>query len=333
MKENITWNNTKQFQRIYYRFKPYMKIGMKTLRKRVSPIRLITARYPFNFPDSKKPATLSLELTDACDLKCLYCNNPLFANPRYFMKDEVFDRITKSNQAFKIDRIRVGGGEPTLHPKFKTYSEQLSKNTKFLSIVTNAQWKKAGIPEALLSNYDLIEISVDAGGKENYESSRPGAKYELLIQNLKKLNRLKQEMGSNAHINLRFMIRPSNKGQKQKEYDFWRKYSDSIMPQHIIQHAESDYEDDVYQSVHIEKDSFPKCAQPFKDIQVRANGNIPLCQVSGSATLEKNRMIIGNILESTLESVWEGQAMTNIRQAHKQRDTSKMEVCRGCRGC
>jgi len=332
MKYNL-WNNTNQLERIHYRFVPYSIITWKAFLKGVSVSRVIKSRFPFYFFEPRKPTSLSIELTDACDLKCLYCNNPLFSNPRIFMNETTFESIIKSVQDFPIDRIRVGGGEPTLHPKFSIFSQQLSNKTKYLSIVTNGQWKKKGIAEALISNYDLIEVSVDAGGAEFYEKSREGSSYDLLVENMMKLNTLKIKMNSKVHINIRFMVRPSNDKTKNEEYTFWKKYSNSIMPQYIVQHSESDYDEDIYKSVHIEKEAYPKCTLPFKDIQIRANGNIPLCQVTGSSTVAEKRKIIGNVKINSIQDMWTGSELTSIRKAHKERNLQKMEICKGCRGC
>lgn len=56
----------------------------------------------------------------------------MFHNPRTFMSDDVFSNLIKRLDGLKkVDRIIVGGGEPTLHPKFNLISEELSKRTHF----------------------------------------------------------------------------------------------------------------------------------------------------------------------------------------------------------
>lgn len=332
MKQNL-WDNTDQIKKIRYRLESYLPIAIKSIKSGVSIKGLIYSRFPFYFGVSNCPPSISIELTDACDLKCLYCNNPLFHNPRTFMSDDVFSTlINRLDGLKKVDRIIVGGGEPTLHPKFTLISEELSKRTHFLSIVTNAQWKNDSIAKSLVNNYNLIELSVDAGGEKMYEDSRKGASYQHLIRNLGKLIRFKKETKSTSHINLRFMIRPSNDALKEQEFFFWRNYCDTIMPQYILKHFESDYEDDIYQSKQTYTNSFPKCTLPFKNLQIRANGNIPICQVSGSAVNLDRKIIIGNVFKDSLFDLWNGKELSTIRAAHKNRNCADMEVCKGCRG-
>jgi len=332
MKQNL-WDNTDQIKKIRYRLNAYLPIAFKAIKNGVSIKGLIYSRFPYYFGVLKRPACITLELTDACDLKCVYCNYPLFSNPRIFMSESVFSSlINRLDELKKIDRLIVSGGEPTLHPQFTMMSEELSKRTRFLSIVTNAQWKKESIAKSLLNNYNLIEISVDAGGEKMYEDSRKGASFQLLIRNLEMLNRLKRETKSKSHINLRFMIRPSNDKEKENEFSFWKNFCDTIMPQYVMKDFEMDYVDNVYQSKHIYTNSFPKCTLPFKNLQIRANGNIPLCQVTGSAISIEKKRIIGNVFNDSLFELWNGKELSAIRSSHKNRNSEGMEVCKDCRG-
>lgn len=327
------WNNANQVHRIKYRFYPYLFMTGKIIYKGASFPRIISSRFPHFFSDNKYPVSVAIELTNACDLQCLYCNNPLFSHPRSIMKDEVFDQLEVSLKEMKSDRIRVGGGEPTLHPKFEQYSKRLRESTKFNAIVTNGQWKDEATIKALLLNYDYLEISIDAGGKKMYEYSRKGASYELLIRNLKKLNRLKKELNSNTTLNLRLMIRPSNDAEKQLDIERYKKYFDTIMPQYLVKHHDSTYSEDVFNSVHVVESDFPNCTYPFKEMQVREDGNVPMCAISGSAIDPNKKVIVGNVLESSLMRLWKGTILSSLRKAHRERNEAQMSLCKGCRGC
>jgi len=96
------------------------------LKKGIPLKKLIQLNYPFKLPDLPKPPILSVNFTDACDLQCVYCNNPLFPYPRTMMSDEVFNCLLKNLKKAKINRVRIGGGELTLHPKCALMLKQLS---------------------------------------------------------------------------------------------------------------------------------------------------------------------------------------------------------------
>ena len=326
-------DNTRQLHRIRYRFDAYRKITWNALRNGASLWLILSSRFPYRFSDRDRPSLLNVELTDACDLKCQYCNNPLFANPRTSMSEEIFARLEDELAAYPIDRLLVGGGEPTLHPRFEDYSARLARRVKFLSIVTNGQWRRASTLRALVEHYDMIEVSVDAGGRENYERSRVGASYERLVDNLRELRRMRDESSSRALINLRFMVRPSTDAGRRRELAFWRRYADSVMPQYVIRHMLSDYSSDVYHSVHVTDDRVPRCTLPFRNLQVRVNGDVPMCATNGSHLDPAKRVILGNVGRDSLRALWTGERLAGIRRAHRDRRLDALPMCRGCRGC
>ncbi len=328
-----TFDNSEQLKRVGYRFRSYARLTLLAMRHGVGPLDLFRTRFPFAFREPAKPGSLSIELTDACDLKCPYCSNPGFPNPRTFMSREVTDAICESTRSFRIDRIRVGGGEPTLHPRFSELSAQLSKSAKMFSIVTNGQWRKPGIVEALVANYHLIEISIDAGGAKVYEASRPGSDHARLMANMERLRELRRASRRPPHLNIRLMLRPSTEVFKNEEVRFWSAYADTVMPQYIMKDPETTYAEDMYLPEQAENASFPKCTLPFKDLQVRVNGDVPMCQITGSTKVPGKKLIIGNVLRTPLHELWRGEVLRGIRSAHRHRDEARMEVCRGCRGC
>ena len=71
------WRNTDQLGRIRYRAAPYARMTLRMWRRGVSMSRLVELRFPYRFPEPARPASLNVELTDACNLECRYCNNPL----------------------------------------------------------------------------------------------------------------------------------------------------------------------------------------------------------------------------------------------------------------
>ena len=73
--------------------------------------------------------------------------------------------VARSLETFKIDRVVVGGGEPTLNASFAEISSLIKNQTRFASVVTNGQWARVGIVELLLDSDDMVEVSIDAGGR------------------------------------------------------------------------------------------------------------------------------------------------------------------------
>ena len=65
----ITFDNTRQVRRILYKA---WTIGVAARRRGVSLRSMLVTKFPFWFDDLPEPASISVELTDACNLKCVY---------------------------------------------------------------------------------------------------------------------------------------------------------------------------------------------------------------------------------------------------------------------
>ncbi|MDD4308801.1 MAG: radical SAM protein [Candidatus Cloacimonetes bacterium] len=320
-----------QMQWIALHLRYYLFLNAQVLKKGIPPSELLVLKYPFRMPDAAKPPLLSVDITDACDLECVYCNNPLFPNPRTMMNDEIVSCLLQQVEKSAINRIRIGGGEPTLHPKFASIMQELACRTKFLSIVTNCQWKNPEFGELLLrTGVDLIEISVDAGGAEMFEKSRKNASYTRLITNLAFLRKTRDSLKSKAIIKIRLMLRPSTRHLEKAETMFLCNYCDCVLPQWVTKHPESDYSDDVFMQRSVAENTTPVCTVPFRDLQLRPDGRIPLCPAKGCTIEQKKQLFIGDICRDPLIEVWQCAAMREIRTAHRTRKGDVLKSCLNC---
>lgn len=309
----------------------YLRLNAHVFKHGIPLKELITLKYPFRFPDAAKPPLLSIDFTDACDLKCVYCNNPLFPHPRTMMSNEVFACILERQREAKINRIRIGGGEPMLHPNCAKMLSELTPLTRYLSIITNGQWQDPGNIDAILaSQVNLIEISIDAGGAKVYESSREGASYLRLLRNVRHMKKLRDATKSKTFIKIRLMLRPSTQALEWQETRFWRKYSDCVLPQLLLKHPESDYADDVFFTPAEAQDSIPVCSIPFKDLQIRPDGRIPMCPAKGCSIDPEKQYFLGDVCSDSLLDIWNSTQMRALRKAQRTREGDILQGCKGC---
>jgi len=334
-KDSPYWDNSALLAKVLYRFRSHGTLFLRALRKGASTKRLLITRAPYLFADSVYPPSMHVELTNACDLRCLYCNNPHFAHPRGMMNERTVDDLITGLRGSQIDRLCMGGGEPTLHPRFAEIASRLRKEVRILTIVTNGHWTKPDIAEALVTTpVDFIEVSVEAGTPEDFEMMRVGGDHGRVLENLKRLKALRDQLRSPSLINLRMMVRPSQRGLiENRSRAFWSPYADTLMPQYVLKDREVATIDDAYTPRTVAEDSFPKCGLPFRNLQVRYTGDVPLCQLTGSSLDPKKRLMAGHVGTHSLQDIWNGDVMRNYRLAHRTRNEAMMPVCKGCVGC
>lgn len=329
----LTFDNSNRIARIFHRYQSHKQKFMRSIRKGVPLIDLARALIPYQIKDALYPPILALELTNYCNLKCPYCTSPLGLRERGYMSDALFKKIILDLQTVKCNRVQlVGNGESTLHPNFGAFIQELGKSGKFVSIVTNGNWIKKEVPHQLIkSNIDLIEISIDAGGKEMYEKSRINGNYEHLISNLQELYKYKVELKSKTMINIRLMVRPSELNKYNQEISFWSQFADQVMPQYLTKINNTQYNNDLFLPIQNLQQSYPKCSLPFMHLEVKHTGEVLMCYYSQFQTGGKG-LVIGNVNDSSIAELWNSPTMKQYREAHRKRIESKMQVCKGCPG-
>lgn len=138
----------------------------------------------------RKHEYLRISLTDACNLRCLYCmpNEKVLVTPsaKMMQKDEIFE-IAKIFVDLGIKKIRLTGGEPLLRKDFKGIIENLALLPVELSISTNAilvdefieLFKNVGIKK--------INISLDTLDEQEFFLMTKRAYFKKIYSNIQLL--------------------------------------------------------------------------------------------------------------------------------------------------
>ena len=94
------FRNTDRVHRIRYLLPLYARTLLRSLG-RVPVKELVRTQFPFWMQDAPTPPTISLELTNHCNLRCSYCTNPTTLRPRGVMGERTFRRL--------LDELALGG--------------------------------------------------------------------------------------------------------------------------------------------------------------------------------------------------------------------------------
>lgn len=324
-------DNTKHWARILYRWRSYrMLVGIMV--GRVPLASLVRTQFPYLLPDAPVPPSISLELTNICNIACTYCTSPLARRPQGMMSQSTFDNLVAQLAAAEVKRVRiVGNGEPTLHPQFASFASSLARAVPFVSIVSNAQrWPDSVLFGILDAPIRLVEVSVDGADAASYERSRVTGNFANLLENLSRLRTERSRRSFQPAINIRLMVRPSDAHRETELERFWRPYADSVMKQYVIRRKEIDRDTDAYLNVQRASNEYPRCTLPFKDLCVMWDGNVPLCQYSAMQTGAEPGLLLGNLNTTTISHLWNAPLMKQYREAHRTRQTEKMPICGGC---
>ncbi len=115
---------------------------------------------------------LRISITDRCNFRCVYCMEPdvRFAPPQDLMSVEQIVRIARVAERLGVRKIRITGGEPTVHPELDEILARIGESTDVeLALITNGvglepsrlrRWKAAGL--------DRVTISIDSLQPERF---------------------------------------------------------------------------------------------------------------------------------------------------------------------
>ncbi len=117
---------------------------------------------------------LRISITDRCNYRCVYCMDPDF---RYMPKRELLSleeyiRVARVAVSLGVAKLRITGGEPTMHPQLAAFIEAIgalpvtdiamTTNGSLLASKPLAQWREAGLTRLTLSLDSLVPEKVAA---------------------------------------------------------------------------------------------------------------------------------------------------------------------------
>ena len=118
---------------------------------------------------SSAPRTLSLALTNVCDLHCPYCYAP--KTPAHLHTELLLPWIDEMN-SHGCFGIGFGGGEPTLCADLPRLCEYIQRNTHMAAtFTTHGHHLDDGLATALSGNVHFVRLSMDGVGS-TYEALR-----------------------------------------------------------------------------------------------------------------------------------------------------------------
>lgn len=159
------------------------------------------------------PQRLVLELTNACNLKCIMCGR----DDAEF-KLTTFDINILKNLEPVLNHVEevtlFGWGEPTLHPQFGEILDYLNKFPVRKYFVTNGM-KLDKIRDYLFDyNVDIMAVSLDGSRADTNDRIRVNSKIDFIVEELKKITTIKKERNLDyPYINFVMTIMESNIAQ------------------------------------------------------------------------------------------------------------------------
>jgi sulfatase maturation enzyme AslB (radical SAM superfamily) len=233
------------------------------------------------------------------------------------MSFDLFRKIVDECAALGITHVRVHNyGEPFLdrHLTEKVrYAKQ--KGIREVGMISNGSLITERIARGMIeAGLDAINISVDASGKEVFESTRIGLNYDKVIGNIERLVRIRAELGKRRPKLILSFVRQNNSADEQAFIEHWRNIADKIHITDLHNWAGTlNHESDV---------NYP-CYRPWLTFTVLWDGRVSLCCADFDG-----RTILGDLNTSTIHEIWNAEPYRAARRQHLE--SGGPDVCRAC---
>lgn len=301
----------------------------------------------------REPLLIQIEPTLHCNLSCYMCINPVIDREKRHMSFAEFRMILEKAPYLRKINL-VGAGEPLLNPELFQMISYAKSEGILIGFATNAMLLKEGVCRKIMTVLpDWINISVDSANKHKFETIRKGADFDLFLENLKQLLKIK---GKNRlpEISFWFVLMKDNLTELSSVIRLAKNLGiKKVFSQ--MQHSWGDNEQfknslemDLVQVKSVLKDASklaeqervnfeyvnvpdilrkPQCKWPWKACYITVEGFVTACCLHGSNPRLLN---FGNIFSEDLESIWNNRLYQDFRQQLKS--NSPPSICKGCPG-
>lgn len=170
------------------------------------------------------PYIFDVATTGSCNLKCIMCeSNDKVIPVDELLNEMMFEKILPTSLPKMRNLYLMGNGDPFFNKACRHFMQNID-TTKYpnlqIKLMTNGMMLTPKMWETVKHNrIESIHVSIDAASKETYEYIRVKGKWDVLVENLKHISRLRQENIINGFY-ISFVVMKSNYKELKKFVEF-----------------------------------------------------------------------------------------------------------------
>ncbi len=286
------------------------------LRAQARPVRrLLLATGRDRAP--RMPEIVQIESTNICNAKCVFCPRDEMHRRQGIMSVELFRKIVDECVTLGITHVRMHNYGEALMDRRLVEKVKYAKDRgiKEVGMISNGSLITEHVARGMIdAGLDAINISVDASGKDVFESTRIGLKYDKVIANIERLVRLRTESGKRRPKLILSFVRQNNSADEQAFIEHWRTIADKI---HIT---------DLHNwagTLHTESDVNYPCYRPWLTFTVLWDGRVSLCCADFDG-----KTILGDLKTQSIADIWNAEPYRDARRQHLE--SGGPDICRAC---
>lgn len=130
-----------------------------------------------NASGDKAPATVSIEPTIKCNMRCPMCDREHKVDFKKHLREEVPTDVLMNNIRLLGEMgvkqiLIIGGGEPLMHKDIVQIIREIKKSGMICHLWTNGTLFNKDLAEQIIPNVDILTISIDSAIEKEHDASR-----------------------------------------------------------------------------------------------------------------------------------------------------------------
>ncbi len=278
----------------------------------------------------KFPKYFLIETVNTCNARCIMCGIDFDKKTKAIIKKDLFEKITReiSRHRDHVEKVMLYlDGEPLMDKKLpERICMMKDAGVKIVNIATNAslldeKWGKALLDAGL----DEVFITIDSLKKDVYEKIRARLEFDTVYRNTVNFIALRDKMNSGLVIRLNMVLQELN---RDEEPAFQEHFQTLMSPQDFVAVRKShnwgstvnvrDWGDEV------DVNGYP-CIALWGTCVIHVNGDVPLCCMDTDTHYR-----LGSAREQSIEEIWTGKIMAELKKMHVDGCRKGMPLCDGC---
>ncbi len=242
--------------------------------------------------------TLNVEITNRCNLRCVYCPvNRSLARPRSDLSFDRFREILERSPTVR-SLLPFQWGEPLLHPRVFDMIELAARRGIRTFLTTNGTLLDVERQERLLAS-GLTRLSISIDGNDAAHLATRGVELAPIRAAVAELVRRRDASGSRLRIDATMVVTAETEHTVDEFFRVWRPLVDRVqaIPRMIAA---------------VDETRTAKCREPWRGLLVvLADGRVTTCCADSEGALD-----LGDVRNETPAEIWNGPRMRALRRAH-----------------
>lgn len=282
------------------------------------------------------PFLVDIELTNHCNLKCIFCGQQAMTRHKGFISKEILKKVVDECSQYNTPIRFIRWGEPFLHPKIIDFCKYIKSKGLLLHITNNGLAIKESQMKTLIElEVDSIIFSFQGAAKEQYELMRNNNRYDELKAKVLKMIELRGDR-EKPFIHVSSTMTDETKKEIDNFVNYWGHIVDSVgigktnlsrISAHQIKSFETIDKLKVLKKQETIKKHYRPCTEVYQKLSVDWDGKITCCCEDFD-----NFLTVGDLtIQSTLFDIWNNSKELKIFRELLDKNMHKsLTLCSTC---